>query len=101
MANHEGFEATPHPRFHEDLIGLDPADPEAQAFASHLDRIEKCEPSFTVESSINGVADFADSSNRLGGLKWWIAAFVVGLIMIGVIVACWDIVVRAATWLSE
>jgi hypothetical protein len=90
-----------NPRFQDDLIGLDPDDPEAQAFASHLDRIEKCEPGFTVEASIKGVADFADSSNRLGGLKWWVAAFVVSLIMIGTAIACWDIVVRAMTWLSE
>ncbi|WP_020671917.1 hypothetical protein [Amycolatopsis nigrescens] len=89
------------PRFQEDLVGLDPQDPEAQAFAAHLDRIERCEPAFTVEASINGVADFAESSNRLGGLRYWLAAVVVTLIMVGVIVASWDILVRAVQWLSE
>lgn len=90
-----------HPRFHEDLVGLDPHDPEACAFAEHLDRMERCRPNFTVEASIDGVADFADSSNRLGGLRWWIAAFLATLIIVGVIVAAWDIVERALLWLAE
>lgn len=89
-----------NPRFDEDLIGLDPTDPEAQAFAEHLDRMQRCEPAFTVEASINGVADFADSSNRLGGIRWWGAALLATLIIIGVLVASWDIIVRALQWLS-
>ncbi|WP_179956997.1 hypothetical protein [Amycolatopsis anabasis] len=90
-----------NPRFDDDLIGLDPNDPEARAFAEHLDRMQKCEPTFTVEASISGVADFADSSNRLGGIRWWGAALLVVLILVGVIVASWDIVVRALEWLAE
>ena len=86
--------------FDEDLAGLDPEDPEAQAFAEHLDRMQRCEPGFTVESSLHKVADFADSSHRAGGLTWWIAATVAALIVFGVIVASWDIVVRAVHWLA-
>lgn len=89
-----------HPRFHEDLVGLDPFDPEARAFAEHLDRIERCGPTFTIEACLDGVSDFADSSNRLGGLRWWISAAVVVLMVIGVMVAAWDIVGRAIQWLS-
>src|SRR5882757_5475377 len=88
----------PHPRFHEDLVGLDPFDPEARAFAEHLDRMERCGPNFTVEASISGVADFADSSNRLGGLRWWISVLVVALIFLGVLVAAWDIVSLTLQW---
>lgn len=90
----------PHPRFHEDLVGLDPFDPEARAFAEHLDRMERCGPNFTVEASLSGVADFADSSNRLGGLRWWISVLVVALIILGVLVAAWDIVSLTIQWLG-
>ena len=54
-----------NPRFHEDLVGLDPYDPEALAFAEHLDRIERSGPNYTIEAALDGVSDFADSSNRL------------------------------------
>ncbi|GAA1944767.1 hypothetical protein GCM10009754_10590 [Amycolatopsis minnesotensis] len=91
----------PRRRFHDDLVGLDPNDPEAREFAEHLDRIERCEPAFTVEASIDGVADFAASSTRLGGLRYWAAVLLVALIMLGVIVASWEILVRAAHWLAE
>ncbi|MDT7726746.1 MAG: hypothetical protein QOI21_3322 [Actinomycetota bacterium] len=91
----------PNPRFGEDLVGLDPYDPEARAFAEHLDRMERCGPTFTVEASISGVADFAESSNRLGGLRWWASVALVSLIIIGVIVAAWDIIGRAMIWLSS
>lgn len=89
-----------HPRFHEDLIGLDPDDPDVQAFAAHLDRIERCEPAFTVEASIARVADFAESSNRLGGLRYWASALLVLLIVLGVLVTAWDIVGRTLAWLG-
>ena len=52
-----------HPRFDDDLIGLDPDDPEARAFAEHLDRMQRCDPAFTVEGSLRGVAEFADTKN--------------------------------------
>jgi hypothetical protein len=89
-----------NPRFDEELIGLDPRDPEVQAFAAHLDRMQRCEPGFTVEASLDRVAEFAESSNRAGGLRWWVAATVVVLIVLGVLVASWDIVVRALAWLA-
>lgn len=90
-----------HPRFHEDLVGLDPYDPDARAFAEHLDRIERCGPNYTVEAALDGVADFAESSNRLGGLRYWVSALLVVLIVLGVIVTAWDIVVHALAWLAS
>jgi hypothetical protein len=87
-------------RFEEDLIGLDPTDPEARAFAAHLDRMERCEPAFTVEASLHGVADFADSSNRASGLRWWLAATVAALIVFGVIFDAWHIIGHALAWLT-
>ncbi|GAA5164493.1 MULTISPECIES: hypothetical protein [Amycolatopsis] len=93
-------ESERNPRFEDDLVGLDPEDPEAQAFAAHLDRMQRCEPGFTIEASLSRVEDFAESSSRAGGLRWWVAATIVVLIVLGVIVASWDIVVRAIAWLS-
>ncbi|MDQ3578706.1 MAG: hypothetical protein M3443_14155 [Actinomycetota bacterium] len=80
-------------RFQDDLVGLDPADPEAQAFAEHLDRVERVRPSYTVEGYLGGVGDFAESANRLGGHHRVAAGLVVLLIMLGVIVAAWDAIV--------
>ncbi|WP_396287633.1 hypothetical protein [Amycolatopsis sp. PS_44_ISF1] len=88
-----------NPRFHEDLVGLDPHDPEARAFAAHLDRMEHTGPTFTVEACLDQVGDFADSSNRLGGLRYWVSALIVVLIVFGVIVTAWDIVAHAITFL--
>ncbi|RZQ61367.1 hypothetical protein EWH70_23515 [Amycolatopsis suaedae] len=93
-------EDEPHPRFHDDLVGLDPHDPEARAFAEHLDRVQRCDPAYTVEASIDGVGDFARSSHRAGGLRWWVAVVVVVLILFGVLVASWDILVRISQWLA-
>jgi hypothetical protein len=94
-------ESERNPRFDEDLIGLDPADPEAQAFAAHLDRMQRCEPGFTIEASLSRVADFAESSSRAGGLRYWVAALVATLIVFGVVVSSWDIIVRALQWLAQ
>ncbi|WP_106176801.1 hypothetical protein [Prauserella shujinwangii] len=99
MADNPG--ARHHSRFDDDLVGLDPHDPEAQAFAAHLDRMQRCEPAFTVEASLNRVAEFADSSNRAGGLRWWVAVTVVCLILLGVLVAAWDIIGSALEWLAR
>ncbi|EHK85235.1 hypothetical protein ACWGRK_13365 [Saccharomonospora azurea] len=98
MAENPGSER--HPRFDDDLVGLDPDDPEAQAFAEHLDRMQRCDPTFTIEGSLRGVADFAEGSNRAGGLRWWVAALVVCLILIGVLFSAWDIVVDLLAWLG-
>ncbi|WP_199431700.1 hypothetical protein [Qaidamihabitans albus] len=99
MADNAG---APHnPRFDEDLVGLDPHDPEAQEFAAHLDRMQRCEPGFTVEASIRRVGEFAESSNRAGGLRWWVAAAVVCLILIGVLVTAWDTLGNVLAWLAR
>lgn len=87
-------------RLDDELIGLDRDDPEVQAFAAHLDRMQRCEPGFTIEASLHRVEDFAESSSRAGGLTWWVAATVVVLIVFGVMVAGWDIVVHAIHWLT-
>lgn len=79
-------------RFSDDLIGLDPADPEARAFAAHLDRMQRARPSFTVEGALDGIADFAESSNRIGGRYRLLAGLVVMLIMFGVLLGAWDTV---------
>ena len=42
------------PRFDDDLVGLDPDDPDAQAFAAHLDRMQQQSPTFTVEGYLDG-----------------------------------------------
>lgn len=77
-------------RFREDLVGLDPDDPEARAFADHLDRVERVRPSYTVEGYLGGVGDFAESANRLGGHYRLTATILVLLILVGVLVAVWD-----------
>lgn len=90
-----------NPRFDDDLVGLDPDDPEAQEFAAHLDRMERTGPGFTVEESLRGVAEFAEGSNRVGGLRWWVAAMVALLIVAGVLVAAWDTLGDLLEWLSR
>ncbi len=87
-------------RFTDDLIGLDPDDPEARAFAAHLDRMERSGPSFTIESSLAGVADFAESTNRIGGVRRHFAWLVVALILIGVLFGAWETLRLALTWLG-
>jgi hypothetical protein len=77
-------------RFDDDLLGLDPDDPEAKAFAEHLDRQQRVRPSYTVEGYLADVGDFADSANRLGGHRKLMAAIVVVLILVGVAFAAWQ-----------
>ncbi|MQA09071.1 MAG: hypothetical protein GEU98_11105 [Pseudonocardiaceae bacterium] len=77
-------------RFDDDLVGLDPQDPEAQAFAAHLDRIERTRANYTVEGYLAGVADFADSANRATGHRRLAAVVVVSLLLLGVLVALWS-----------
>ncbi len=81
-------------RFHEELIGLDPDDPEVRAFAAHLDRISNNHRSgYTVEGYLGGIADFADSANRLGGHRRLTVLILITLILGGVGVAVWDALV--------
>lgn len=96
MASLEPFDDQqrgPQGRFDDDLVGLDPHDPEAQAFAAHLDRMERMPPTFTVEGALAGVDDFAESANRAGGSRRMAAVVVVSLILLGVILAVWDALV--------
>jgi hypothetical protein len=74
----------------DELLGLDPDDPETQAFAEHLERMRRESPTFTVEGYLDGVRDFADSANRAEGGRRWAAVLVVLLLLIGVAYAVWE-----------
>ena len=89
MATFPGAERPDENRFHDDLIGLDPADPEAKAFAEHLDRMERERPGYTVEGYLAGVEEFADSANRASGQQRLLAVLVVFLILLGVVLSVW------------
>ncbi|ONI93047.1 hypothetical protein ALI22I_00430 [Saccharothrix sp. ALI-22-I] len=73
----------------DELIGLDPDDPETRAFAEHLTRMQRQPPGFTIEGSLAGVEQFADSANRAGGLRRLTAVVVVSLILLGAVVSIW------------
>lgn len=88
-------------RFDDDLLGLDPADPEARAFAEHLERQQRVGPSFTVEGYITGMSDFAASANRLGGHRKLMATLLTLLILLGVIVTAWDALVYVVTTFTK
>ncbi|MEU4807537.1 hypothetical protein [Actinosynnema sp. NPDC023587] len=77
------------PSVEDELIGLDPHDPETRAFADHLDRMQRQSPGFTVEGYLAGVENFADSANRAGGLRRLTAVAVVVLILLGVVISVW------------
>jgi hypothetical protein len=86
-------------QFDDELLGLDPDDPEAQAFAAHLDRMQRHRPAFTVEGYLDGVGDFADSANRAEGGRRWAAVLVVLALLLVAVYAVWDAVVFVArTW---
>lgn len=87
-------------QFDEELIGLDPDDPDAQAFAEHLDRLQRETPAFTVEGYIEGVRDFADSANRAEGGRRWAAVSVVVLLLAVAAYIVWEaIVFMMMTWM--
>jgi hypothetical protein len=70
-------------QFDDELVGLDPDDPEAREFAAHLDRMQRDGPCFTVEGYLDGVTDFADSANRAqGGRRWAAVAVVLALLAV-------------------
>ena len=77
-------------RFSDDLIGLDPDDPEARAFAEHLDRVQKVRSGYTVEGYLDDMSDFADSANRLGGHYRLMVTILTLLILAGFAIAAWD-----------
>lgn len=87
-------------RFENELIGLDRDDPEAQAFAAHLDRIERCHPSFTVEGYLADVTTFAESANRAQGERYWAAVAVVVALLAVAAYLMWDslMLVVTTTW---
>jgi hypothetical protein len=80
-------------QFDDELLGLDPDDPEAQAFAEHLDRMQRQRPAFTVEGYLEGVSDFADSANRAEGGRRWAAVLVVTLLLLGAAWVVWEALV--------
>ena len=77
-------------QFDDELVGLDPDDPDAQAFADHLDRMQRHTPAFTVEGYLDGVRDFADSANRAEGGRRWAAVLIVVLLLVGVVYVVWE-----------
>jgi hypothetical protein len=87
-------------RFDDELLGLDPDDPEAQAFAAHLDRMQRQRPAFTVEGYLAGVSEFADSANRARGPRRWAAVLVVALLLAVAAYLVWDALLFVVqTWL--
>lgn len=82
--------AGPRGRFADDLIGLDPADPDVQAFVEHLDRMERKPPSYTVEGSLAGVGYFAEGARRAQGPRRVLAVVVAVLILLPVAFAFWE-----------
>ena len=94
--------ADPRPersRFDDDLLGLDPDDPDAQAFAAHLDRMQQQSPTFTVEGYLDGVRRFADSCNRAERGRRWAAVVLVALLLVVAGYAVYDALLFVmATW---
>jgi hypothetical protein len=87
-------------RFDDELVGLDPDDPEAQAFAAHLNRIQRQGPTFTVEGYLDGVRNFAESANRAHGGRRWAAVVLVGLLLLVAAHAVYDALAFVlGTWL--
>lgn len=87
-------------QFDDELVGLDPEDPEARAFAAHLDRMQRERPAFTVEGYLAGVSEFADSANRAVGERRWGAVVVVVLLLAVVAYLMWDaFTFVVTTWL--
>lgn len=87
----------PSSRFESDLIGLDPDDPEAQAFAAHLDRMERSRPAYTVEGYLAGVSDFAESANRAHGGRRLGAVLVSALLLAVACYLAWEVAVFVVT----
>ncbi len=83
----------PPGRFGDDLVGLDPDDPEAKAFAAHLDRMEHSGSKATVEGMLEGVEDFAHQARNARGPRRTVAVAVVVLILFGVGYTVWNALV--------
>ncbi|HEY0812698.1 MAG TPA: hypothetical protein VGE11_05405 [Pseudonocardia sp.] len=86
-------------RFDNELVGLDRDDPEAQAFAAHLDRMHRENPAFTVEGYLDGVGRFAESANRAEGERRLAAVAVVLMLLAVVAGVVWDaLLFVVSTW---
>ncbi|MBC8092648.1 MAG: hypothetical protein H7Y15_12065, partial [Pseudonocardia sp.] len=71
-----------------------------QAFAAHLDRMQRQHPAFTVEGYLDGVGHFADSANRAEGARRWGAVVVVTLLLVIAAYLVWDaLLFVVTTWL--
>ncbi len=94
-------QARAHSRqFDDELLGLDPDDPDAQAFAAHLDHMQRDRPAYTVEGYLDGVGDFADSVNRAEGGRRWGAVLVVLLLLAVAGYLVWESMIFVlGTWL--
>lgn len=92
-ARHEDDENEADP-IEDELIGLDPDDPETRAFAEHLRRMHTPSNSFTVEGYLRGFGDFANSANRANGHRRLTALILVGLLLLGVVWAVWQTLVE-------
>jgi hypothetical protein len=73
-----------------ELIGLDPDDPETRAFAAHLRRMRTPTNAYTVEGYLRGVGEFANSANRAVGHRRLTAVILVSLLLLGVLYAAWQ-----------
>ena len=78
----------------DELIGLDPDDPETRAFAEHLRRMQAPSNSFTVEGYLRGFGEFANSANRANGHRRLTALILVSLLLLGVGWAVWQTLVE-------
>jgi hypothetical protein len=88
------------PLFDDELLGLDPDDPDARAFAEHLDRMQQRRPAFTVEGYLDGVREFAESANRVEGVRRWAAVVLVVLLLAVVAYVLGDALIFVlTTWL--
>ncbi len=85
------------PRFDDDLLGLDPDDPEVQAFVAHRNRMERSHPGFTVEGYLADVSEFADSANRAGGERRLAAVVIVSLLLLAAALVIWQALLFTVT----
>ncbi|MCP2331722.1 MULTISPECIES: hypothetical protein [Actinoalloteichus] len=78
-------------RLRDELVGLDPDDPEVRAFAEHLDRMSRPGPTMTVEGSLRAVTEFTDSANRARGGRRALAVALVWLMLLFFALAAWTL----------
>ncbi|MGH3435481.1 MAG: hypothetical protein ACRDRN_03350 [Sciscionella sp.] len=79
-----------HEEIPDELIGLDPDDPETKAFAEHLLRMRNTHANYTVEGYLANFGEFANSANRADGHRRLMAIILVSLLLLGVLYAVWE-----------